>query len=67
METENQVGHFSALVHLFVSLDDHGDEGISVRFSCPYHLLQPWIETKVADVLFFTPALAVAVGYAGLD
>ena len=67
METENQVGHLSAFVHLFVGLDDHGDEGISVSFSRPYHLLQPRIETEVADVLLFTPALAVAVGYAGLN
>jgi hypothetical protein len=67
VQTENQVGHLSAFVHLFIGLDDHGDEGVSVCLSGSYHLLQPRIEAEIADVLFFTAALAVAVSYAGLD
>ena len=67
MQTENQVGHLSTLVHLLVCLNDHGDEGISVRLSCSYHLLQAGVQTEVADVLFFTATLTVAVSYAGFD
>lgn len=67
MQAEYKVGHLSPLVHLLVGLNDHGDEHLHVRLSRSHHLLQPRVETKVADVLFLTSALAVHVSNARLD
>ena len=67
MQAEDEFGHLSSFVHLFVGLCDHGDEYLDVRLPRPHNLLKTWIQTKVAYVLLLAPTLTVAVGYARLN